>query len=163
MNSYRLHIRRHFLQAVSISRALPSIWAGRFIRSSFCLSRCPWLRTLSAAGHAWLNAALPIRLTLNALLILIFGFLHAADGVVTYWGLHFNLVDEVNPVLNYVAQYMGLGYSIFLMKLFCIEVLFVLYRSRRSMRSLWNTAALAGAVSFYCWVVGNNVFLVAGV
>lgn len=37
---------------------------------------------------------------MNALLIVLFGVLQVADGVVTFFVLKFAGVDEVNPVLN---------------------------------------------------------------
>lgn len=101
------------------------------------------------------------RLVIHSMLIILFGILHAADGVVTYLGLKFAKVDEVNPLLNYVADFLGLGFSIFMLKLACIAVIAFLFTQRRRIKSCWSTAALTSAVYFYCWVVGNNVVLVS--
>lgn len=104
-----------------------------------------------------------LTLFVNSLLIMLFGLLHTADGIVTYVGLKFTDVDEVNPVLNFFSALMGLGFSIFLLKLICLSVIAYLFFTRRKITSCWSTATLASAVIFYCWVVSNNVVLVAGV
>jgi hypothetical protein len=163
MGSHRMQIKSSIFFAAVKSRTLQLVVVKELIRSGFWLALWRKLNVLSSMSVELLHASLPIRLTLNALLIIAFGILHTADGVVTYLGLHFNVVDEANPVLNFVAGHMGLGYSIFLMKLLCLDVLFVLYRGRHKMHSVWNTAALASAVVFYCWVVSNNVVLVTNV
>ena len=100
--------------------------------------------------------------TVNTLLIILFGLLHIADGIVTYFGLMFAGVDEVNPVVNYFIGVLGLGYSIFLLKLVCLLVIATLYIKRRNIKSLWCTTTLACAASFYIWVVNNNVNLLMG-
>lgn len=163
MGSHRMQFKLSILDAAVKSRSLQASLIRRFLYPGLWFSDWRGLRVFPFMGIEWLDTSLPIRLTLNALLIIAFGVLHTADGVVTYLGLHFNVVDEVNPVLNYVAGQVGLGYSIFLMKLLCLDVLFVLYRGRHKMHSAWNTAALASAVVFYCWVVSNNVVLVTSV
>ncbi len=89
-----------------------------------------------------------------------FGLLHIADGVITYLGLSFDVVDEVNPVLNFFAEHVGLGFSITTLKLACLSVLIYLFYRRHKMQSRWITATLASAVTFYSWVVSNNIFLV---
>lgn len=96
----------------------------------------------------------------NALLLVLFGLLHMADGIITYLGLKFSSVDEANPVLVFFADQFGLGYSITAMKLMCIAVIAYLFFGRRKIKSRLSTATLTGAVTFYCWVVSNNVFLV---
>lgn len=98
----------------------------------------------------------------NNLLIVLFGLLHVADGVITYLGLRFAAVLEVNPLLNYFVRFMGLGCSITVLKLGIVSIIGFLYIERRKMHSCWSTATLASAVSFYLWVVSNNVFLVVG-
>lgn len=103
-----------------------------------------------------------MRYALNSLLIVLFGLLHIADGVVTYLGLRFAGLDEVNPVLNYFVGIWGLGYSISLLKLLFIAVIASLFFTRHKMKSGWNTTTLACAVAFYCWVVSNNMDLVVG-
>lgn len=99
---------------------------------------------------------------MNALFILLFGLLQIADGVVTFFGLKFAGVDEVNPVLNFCAELLGLGYSITLLKLVGLAFIAFLFFDRHKMRSRWITTTLGLAVTFYSWVVGNNVILVAG-
>lgn len=97
---------------------------------------------------------------MNSLLIILFGLLHIADGVITYLGLSFDVVDEANPVLNFFAEQVGLGFSITTLKLACLSVLIYLFYGRHKMKSRWITATLASAVTFYSWVVSNNIFLV---
>jgi uncharacterized membrane protein len=99
---------------------------------------------------------------MKALLIVLFGLLHVADGVVTYFGLHFTDVDEVNPVLNFFIGLLGLGCSITLLKLAILAVVAFLFFERHKMKSRWITATLASAVTFYGWVVSSNVLLVVG-
>ncbi len=97
---------------------------------------------------------------MNALLIILFGLLHVADGIITYLGLSFDVVDEANPVLNFCAEQVGLGFSITVLKLACLSALIYLFYGRQKMKSRWVTATLASAVTFYTWVVSNNIFLV---
>lgn len=97
---------------------------------------------------------------IHSFLLVMFGLLHAADGVVTYFGLRFTNVDEANPVLVYAADNFGLGLSIFFLKLACLAVVAFLFSQRRRIKSCWSTAVLTSAVYFYCWVVGNNVLLI---
>ena len=97
---------------------------------------------------------------MNTLLIILFGLLHIADGIITYLGLSFDVVDEVNPVLNFCAEQLGLGFSITVLKMACLSVLIFLFYDRHKMKSRWITATLASAVTFYSWVVSSNVFLV---
>lgn len=98
----------------------------------------------------------------NALLLILFGLLHTADGIITYLGLRFTSVDEANPVLVFFADQFGLGYSITVMKLLCLAVIAYLFFGRHKIKSRLSTATLTGAVTFYCWVVSNNVILVTG-
>lgn len=98
----------------------------------------------------------------NIALIALFALLQVADGVVTYLGLSFASVDEVNPVLEYVAGWFGLGGSISLLKLAGLMFLAFLFHDRHKMRSVWITVTLASAVGFYCWIVAGNVALVVG-
>jgi hypothetical protein len=119
-------------------------------------SRLAWLLGLS---FGWL--LLP-RQTLNTLMIVLFGFLHVADGLVTYLGLSFTNVDEANPILNYFAGQVGLGMAITLLKLTIMVVIAFVYFDRQSIKSRWGTAALAWADTFYSCVVTNNLILVMG-
>jgi hypothetical protein len=96
---------------------------------------------------------------LNSILIVLFALLHIADGIVTYFGLSFAGVEEVNPLVSYFIGVLGLGYSIVLLKLICLMVIGTLYIKRRTIKSLWGTTSLACAASFYVWVVNNNVSL----
>ncbi len=102
-----------------------------------------------------------LRTDIHGLLIILFGVLHTADGILTYLGLRFTSVIEVNPVLNYAVDLMGLGLSIFLLKLACLGVIAFLFSGRSRIKSCWSTAALTSAVYFYCWVVSNNLALVS--
>jgi len=102
----------------------------------------------------------PPRQTVNTLMILLFGLLHMADGVVTYQGLSFADVDEVNPVLNYFAAQLGLGVAIALLKFTIIAVITLIFYERCSIKSRWGTVTLASADTFYSWVVTNNFILV---
>lgn len=97
---------------------------------------------------------------INTSLILLFALLHAADGIVTYFGLKFNYAEEVNPVLLFFASTMGLGLAIFALKLLCMEFIAVVFFARRNIGSCWGTATLFSADAFYSWVVSNNILLV---
>lgn len=97
---------------------------------------------------------------MTATLIILFGLLQIADGVVTYLGLDQSLVDEVNPVLNASAKFFGLGASIAVLKLGGLAFITFLFFDRHKMKSRWITATLGTAVTFYVWVVANNVSLV---
>jgi len=95
-----------------------------------------------------------------ALLIIVFGLLQVADGVVTYLGLSLSGLEEVNPVLNFSAELLGLGYSIFLIKAAGLAFITFLFFDRHKLKNRWVTATLTSAVAFYSWVVTNNVILV---
>lgn len=98
--------------------------------------------------------------SLNTALIVMFGLLHTADGLITYLGLKFTDVDEANPLLLLVAGSLGLGLSIFLLKLLCLSFIALLFFARRNLGNCWSTASLISADAFYSWVIGNNLFLV---
>ncbi len=102
-----------------------------------------------------------LKYSLNSALLIVFALLHTADGFVTYFGLKFTSVDEANPLLVFVAGLLGLGLSIFLLKLVCLSVIAMLFSARRNLGNCWSTATLFSADAFYSWVVGNNLFLVA--
>jgi hypothetical protein len=95
-----------------------------------------------------------------ALLIILFGLLQVADGIVTYLGLSFSGLEEANPVLNFCAQLVGLGYSIVAIKAAGLAFIAFLFMDRHKMKSRWIKATLTSAVAFYSWVVTNNVILV---
>jgi hypothetical protein len=99
----------------------------------------------------------------NALLSVLFGLLQIADGVVTYFGLGSAQLDEVNPALNGLVGLFGLGCSITLIKLAGLAFVTFLFFDRKKMKSLWITATLASAVTFYSWVVSRNAILVVDV
>jgi len=101
-----------------------------------------------------------LKYSLNSALLIVFAMLHTADGFLTYFGLKFTSVDEANPVLVFVAGVMGLGLSIFLLKLLCLSAIAILYSARRNLGNCWSTATLFSADAFYSYVVGNNLFLV---
>lgn len=103
-----------------------------------------------------------LKYLINSSLILLFGLLHTADGIVTYFGLKFNYATEVNPVLLFFAGTMGLGLAIFALKLLCVEFIALMFVARRNIGSCWGTATLFSADAFYSWVVSNNLFLVVG-
>lgn len=99
---------------------------------------------------------------MNTLLIVFFALLQVADGIVTYLGLGlFDNVDEVNPILNFFVSGLGLGGAITLLKLLGLAFAAFLFFDRHKMKSRWITASLASAVTFYSWVVSNNMLLVA--
>jgi len=102
------------------------------------------------------------RLIVNSALILLFGGLHIADGIITYLGLTFAELAEVNPLLNYFTGLLGLGGSITLLKLLILGVIAAIFIDRRTIKSRWGSATLALAVMFYCGVVINNVMLIVG-
>jgi hypothetical protein len=95
-----------------------------------------------------------------AILIILFALLQVADGIVTYLGLSFSGLEEVNPVLNFSSELLGLGYSIFLIKAAGLAFITFLFFDRHKMKSGWIKATLTSAVAFYSWVVTNNVLLV---
>ena len=97
---------------------------------------------------------------MNGIFIILFGLLQIADGIVTFLGLKFDLVEEVNPMLNYFVERVGLGYSITLLKLAGLCFIAFMFFDRHNMKSRWITATLASAVAFYGVVVSNNVALV---
>jgi hypothetical protein len=99
---------------------------------------------------------------MNAFFIVLFGLLQVADGVVTFFGLKTEVVDEVNPTLNYFVELVGLGCSITFLKLAGLAFIAFLFYDRHKMKSRWITTALGMSVSFYSWVVSNNVILVVG-
>lgn len=99
---------------------------------------------------------------MKALLIVLFGLLQIADGIVTFFGLKCAEVDEVNPVLNFFAEQIGLGCSITLIKLAGLAFITFLFYDRHKMKSRWITTTLGLAVTFYSYVVGSNVSLVVG-
>lgn len=101
-----------------------------------------------------------LRNNINVILIVLFGLLQVADGAITYIGLCFADVNEVNPLLNFCAEHIGLGMSITMVKFVILLAIAFLFCTRHKMKSRWNTATLASAVSFYSWVVTNNVNLV---
>ena len=117
------------------------------------------VRFLELRYYCW--QTLP-RHSVNTLMIVLFGLLHVADGVVTYLGLSFAKVDEANPILNYFAGQLGLGVAIALLKLSIIIVITLIFFDRHSIKSRWGTATLAWADTFYSWVVTNNFILVMG-
>lgn len=102
------------------------------------------------------------RFACNTVLIVLFALLHIADGLVTYLGLRFTQVDEVNPLLNYAAGILGLGRAIVLLKLIILSFIAAIFFDRCTIKGRWATIALMLAVVFYGGVVTNNVLLVVG-
>lgn len=103
-----------------------------------------------------------MEIVLYGFLIVVFGLLQVADGLVTFFGLHFDLVDEVNPVLNCCAELFGLGFSIALLKMAGLAFLTFMFLQRRKISNPWLLTTLVSANAFYIWVVVNNIVLVAG-
>lgn len=124
---------------------------------NFCKLVNSWAVGILEPNYYWLTQPKHV---VNALLIVFFGLLHIADGVITYLGLSFAPVDEVNPVLNYVAGLCGLGLAIASLKLAILLVIAGIFFGRHTIKSRWGTATLASADTFYGWVVTNNVILV---
>ena len=102
------------------------------------------------------------RFACNTVLIVLFAVLHVADGFITYLGLSFTEVDEVNPLLNYAAGILGLGRAIVLLKLIILSFIAAIFFDRCTIKGRWATVALMLAVVFYGGVVTNNVLLVVG-
>ena len=99
------------------------------------------------------------RNSINAFLLILFGLLHIADGIITYLALLYADTAEINPLLNTVADSIGLGHAILLLKFVCLAVIAYLYFERRKMKNLSGTMALICANCFYLWVVINNTML----
>jgi hypothetical protein len=78
---------------------------------------------------------------------------------VTYLGLSFSNVIEVNPILNFFADLLGLGFAIILLKLAILTAITFIFFDRRSIKGRLGTATLASADTFYSWVVTNNFML----
>jgi len=97
---------------------------------------------------------------MNTYFIVLFGLLQIADGIVTFFGLKLAGVDEVNPILNFFAGFLGLGFSITLIKLAGLAFIAFLFFDRHKMKSRWITTSLGLAVTFYSWVVSSNMILV---
>lgn len=102
------------------------------------------------------------RFACNTVLIVLFAVLHVADGLITYLGLSFTEVDEVNPLLNYAAGILGLGRAIVLLKLIILSFIAAIFFDRCTIKGRWATVALMLAVVFYSGVVASNVMLVVG-
>ena len=98
----------------------------------------------------------------NTYFIVLFGLLQIADGIVTFFGLKLAGVGEVNPILNFFAEFLGLGLSITLIKLAGLAFIAFLFFDRHKMKSRWITTSLGLAVTFYSWVVSSNMILVVG-
>ena len=99
---------------------------------------------------------------MNTYFIVLFGLLQIADGIVTFFGLKLAGVGEVNPILNFFAEFLGLGFSITLIKLAGLAFIVFLFYDRHKMKSRWITTTLGLAVTFYSWVVSSNMILVVG-
>lgn len=96
-------------------------------------------------------------------MIVLFGLLNVADGVVTYLGLSFANVIEVNPILNYFAELLGVGVAIVSVKLAILIIIAFIFFDRHSIQSRLGTVTLASAATFYSWVVFRNFILFMGV
>lgn len=108
------------------------------------------------------HAPATLRQTVNTALLTLFGGLQVADGILTYLGLRFAELAEVNPLLNYLTGLLGLGVSITLLKLVILGVIAAIFITRRTIKRHWGTVALALAVIAYCGVNVSNALLIAG-
>ena len=97
---------------------------------------------------------------LNAIFIILFGLLHVADGVLTYFGLSYSNVIEVNPILNYFIELSSIGYSILFVKSLIIFIIFLIFINRNNIKGQLGTIALLCANVFYVFIVFNNAILV---
>ncbi|MCK9607016.1 MAG: DUF5658 family protein [Methylomonas sp.] len=120
--------------------------------------------TTQASGFlTWrVHAPTTLRQKLNTALLTLFGGLQVADGILTYLGLRFAELTEVNPLLNYVTGLLGLGVSITLLKLAILGVITAIFTTRRTIKRDWGTVALALAVIAYCGVNISNALLITG-
>jgi hypothetical protein len=107
-----------------------------------------------------IDAQESLEVFMKAALIILFGLLQIADGIVTYLGLNFFGLEEANPILNYFAGLIGLVYSMALLKLAGLSLIAILFLGRRKIKNHWFTAGVASAVVLYSWVVTNNVLLI---
>lgn len=99
---------------------------------------------------------------MDALLIVLFGLLQCADGIVTYLGLRGAGLEEANPVANLCFEILGEGSSITLLKLLALSFVIFLFLERRKMKSRWITGTLASGVLFSSWAFLHNITLVLG-
>lgn len=97
---------------------------------------------------------------MDALLLILLGLLQMADGTVTYLGIKGDSVDEANPVAEWCFEYVGLGCSITAVKLAVVALIALIFFRRRQLKRRFLTATLSLLVSFYSWVVANNMMLV---
>jgi len=93
-------------------------------------------------------------------LILLFGLLNIADGILTYLGLRYCEVAEANPILDVFSNTIGLGYSIMLIKSMVLASLLMLFLSRNTVNRCGSSLMLVAGNVLYFWVVGNNANLV---
>lgn len=96
------------------------------------------------------------------LLIIVFGLLQAADGIVTYIGLKSITIVEANPFANCCFDLLGTGFSIALIKLVALMFVVFLFFERRKMKNRWITGTLTMGVVFSSWVLLHNVALIVG-
>jgi len=113
----------------------------------------------SIGNFAWL---IPLRkcLHIQVSLILLFGLLNIADGILTYLGLRYCEVAEANPILDIFSHTIGLGYSIILVKSMVLASLIMLFLSRNTVNRCGSSIMLLTGNLLYFWVVGNNANLV---
>ncbi|QPK62840.1 hypothetical protein IVG45_18725 [Methylomonas sp. LL1] len=167
MSAFEATIEQRIVQAGMECQALVQATDDQ-LKADYIREKCGLNHPLSLKARvgrffASLSASqLTLRLAVNSALILSFGGLHVADGIVTYLGLTFAELAEVNPVLNYFSGLLGLGVSICLLKLVILAVIVAIFMARRTIKSHWGTATLGMAVMFYCGVVISNMMLVAG-
>jgi len=99
------------------------------------------------------------RIIVDAFLIVLFGLLQFADGVVTFLGLQTPHIEEANPLANLCFQLLGQACSITVIKLLGLGFILFLFLERRKMNSRWITTTLASGVAFSTWALLHNVAL----
>ena len=97
---------------------------------------------------------------MNTYLILALGFLQIVDGAITYYAVSRNLAVEANPFAKLVFNFLGLGFSIALLKLLIVAFIVWLFTERKKMNHRPITAVLLICTAVYTFVAINNFYLV---
>lgn len=95
-----------------------------------------------------------------ALLVVLFGLLQAADGIVTYIGLQSVAIAEANPFASCCFELLGTGVAITLIKLVALIFIIFLFLERRKLNNRWITGTLTSGVLFSSWVLLHNLALI---
>lgn len=99
---------------------------------------------------------------MDALLIVLFGLLQFADGIVTYLGLRSPRIEEANPFANLCFEVFGEACSITLLKLVGLSFVLFLFLERHKMKTRWIRCSLLSGVLFSSWALLHNLVLVVG-